>query len=87
MGSKQGIDPFFTPEGMAYTGAMYLAGRDPESPLLAPAVYADLTAFPPILLQAGTNELLLDDSVRLAERARTLRRRLARAAERAWARR
>ncbi|HEY0248281.1 MAG TPA: alpha/beta hydrolase fold domain-containing protein [Gryllotalpicola sp.] len=31
---------------------------------------ADLTGFPPILLQLGTNELLLDDSVRLAERAR-----------------
>jgi monoterpene epsilon-lactone hydrolase len=45
-------------------------GQDPNQPLLAPAVYADLTGFPPILLQAGTNELLLDDCVRLAERAR-----------------
>ena len=37
--------------------------------MLAPAVHADLTGFPPILLQVGTNELLLDDSVRLADRA------------------
>ncbi|MEV4114991.1 alpha/beta hydrolase [Nonomuraea sp. NPDC049695] len=70
MSTKEGIDPFFTREGMGRTGEMYLAGQDPNQPLLAPAVHADLTGFPPILLQAGTNELLLDDSVRLAERAR-----------------
>lgn len=70
MHSKEGIDPFFTFEGMTHTGEMYLAGQDPHQPLLAPAVYADLTGFPPILLQVGTNELLLDDSVRLAARAK-----------------
>ena len=70
MSTKEGIDPFFTREGMGHTGAMYLGGQDPDQPLLAPAVHADLTGFPPILLQVGTNELLLDDSVRLAERAR-----------------
>jgi acetyl esterase/lipase len=48
---------------------MYLGGQDPNQPLLAPAVLGDLTGFPPVLLQAGTNELLLDDSVRLAGRA------------------
>lgn len=69
MHTKEGIDPFFTREGMEHTGAMYLAGQDPHCPLLAPAVYADLRGFPPILLQAGTNELLLDDAVRLAARA------------------
>jgi epsilon-lactone hydrolase len=70
MDTKAGIDPFFTREGMAHTAAMYLAGQDPNQELLAPAVLADLTGFPPLLLQVGTNELLLDDSVRLAERAR-----------------
>jgi monoterpene epsilon-lactone hydrolase len=70
MDTKQGIDPFFTKEGMGHTAAMYLGGQDPNQPLAAPAVLADLTGFPPILLQAGTNELLLDDSVRLAQRAR-----------------
>jgi acetyl esterase/lipase len=38
--------------------------------LLSPAVLADLTGFPPMLLQAGTNEVLLDDSTRMAARAR-----------------
>lgn len=70
MRTKEGIDPFFTTAGMARTGEMYLGGQDPAQPLLAPAVLADLTGFPPILIQVGTNELLLDDSVRLAERAR-----------------
>ena len=49
---------------------MYLAGQDPRQPLLSPAVCADMTGFPPLLLQVGTNEVLLDDSTRLAERAR-----------------
>jgi acetyl esterase/lipase len=70
MSTKEGIDPFFTTDGMGHTGEMYLDGQDPNQPLLAPAVLADLTGFPPILLQVGTNELLLDDSVRLAPRAR-----------------
>lgn len=70
MDTKAGADPFFTREGMQYTGEMYLAGQDPNQELVAPAVLADLTGFPPTLLQVGTNELLLDDSVRFADRAR-----------------
>src|SRR5262249_57143969 len=69
MDTKAGIDPLFTRESLAHTAAMYLAGQDPHQPMLAPAVSADLAGFPPILLQAGTNELLLDDSVRLPQRA------------------
>jgi acetyl esterase/lipase len=70
MDTKAGIDPLFTRESLLHTGTMYLAGQNPNQPLLTPAVHADLTGFPPILLQVGTNELLLDNSVRLAERAR-----------------
>lgn len=69
MTAKQGRDPYFTPEGMAYTGAMYLAGQDPAQPLLSPAVHGDLAGLPPVLIQVGTNELLLDDAVRFAARA------------------
>jgi monoterpene epsilon-lactone hydrolase len=69
MSSKDGVDPFFTKAGLDRGGELYLGGQDPNQPLLAPAVLADLTGFPPILLQLGTNELLLDDSVRLAARA------------------
>jgi acetyl esterase/lipase len=70
MTTKEGIDPLFTGAGMTRSGELYLGGQDPAQPLLAPAVLADLTGFPPILVQVGTNELLLDDAVRLADRAR-----------------
>jgi epsilon-lactone hydrolase len=70
MKTKEGIDPFFTRDSLRSTSGMYLAGQNPRQPLLSPAVCADMTGFPPLLLQVGTNEVLLDDSTRLAERAR-----------------
>ncbi|MFE4857883.1 alpha/beta hydrolase [Streptomyces sp. NPDC056670] len=70
MTTKEGIDPIFTRAAVQHTGAMYLAGQDPAQPLLSPAVHADLSGFPPMLIQVGTNEILLDDSSRLAARAR-----------------
>lgn len=71
--SKDGIDPFFTRAGFRNPAGffgMYMGNNDPHQELLSPAVYADLTGFPPLLLQVGTDELLLDDSTRLAKRAR-----------------
>lgn len=50
------------------TAALYLNGRDPHEPLASP-LFADLRGLPPMLIQAGTAELLLDDSKRLARRA------------------
>jgi len=70
MDTKAGIDPIFTRETLGHTGAMYLAGQDPNHHMLSPAVRADLTGFPPMLLQAGTNEVLLDEATRMAARAR-----------------
>ena len=68
--SKAGIDPLFTRESLGYMSAMYLAGQDPKHLLVSPARFADLTGFPPLLLQVGTNEVLLDDSTQMADRAR-----------------
>lgn len=48
---------------------MYSRGHDLRDPLLSP-LYADLTGLPPLLLQAGSAEMLLDDSRRFAQRAR-----------------
>ncbi|MGN5381923.1 alpha/beta hydrolase fold domain-containing protein [Streptomyces lasalocidi] len=70
MDTKASLDPFFTRESLAHTGAMHLAGQDPNQELISPALHADLTGFPPMLLQVGTNEVLLDDSTRMAARAR-----------------
>ncbi len=54
---------------IAAGGRRYLAVADPRNPLASP-LYGDLRNLPPLLIHAGTNEVLLDDSVRLAERAR-----------------
>jgi epsilon-lactone hydrolase len=49
----------------------YLGETDPRNPLASP-LYADLTALPPLLIHVGENEVLRDDSTRLAERARAV---------------
>jgi acetyl esterase/lipase len=69
MDTKAGIDPLFTREALRANSELYLAGADPRQELLAPAILADAAGLPPLLLQAGTNEVLLDDSVRMAMRA------------------
>ncbi len=62
-------DAMFHGEGMERAAAPYLAGADPRNPLASP-LYAELGGLPPMLIHAGTYEMLLDDSRRLAERAR-----------------
>jgi acetyl esterase/lipase len=47
----------------------YLGDADPMNPLASP-LYADLSHLPPLLIHVGKDETLLDDSTRLAERAR-----------------
>lgn len=69
MDTKAGIDPIFTREMLGPVVGMYCAGQDPRHPHLSPALSADLTGFPATLLQAGSHEVLLDDSARLAARA------------------
>jgi acetyl esterase/lipase len=48
--------------------ALYLQGQDPTNPLASP-LYGDFTGLPPLLIQVGATEILLDDSTRLAARA------------------
>jgi epsilon-lactone hydrolase len=64
-----GSDPFFTRAVVRGLAAGYLAGADPHDPLAAP-LHADLRGLPPVYLQAGAEESLLDDSKRLADRLR-----------------
>lgn len=47
---------------------LYLGNTDPRDPIASP-VYADLKGLPPLLVHVGADEVLLDDSTRLAERA------------------
>jgi acetyl esterase/lipase len=65
---KAAVDPALTPEGLARRAADYLADGDPTGELVSP-IFADLTELPPLLIQAGSHEILLDDATRLAARA------------------
>jgi epsilon-lactone hydrolase len=69
MKTKASVDPIVQKEGLLEMATHYLNGQNPRSPLAAP-LYADLAGLPPLLIQVGTAETLLDDSTRLAERAR-----------------
>jgi acetyl esterase/lipase len=69
MTTKAGVDPIVQKAGLLQMAAAYLGGKDARTPLAAP-LYADLSGLPPLLIQVGTAETLLDDASRLAERAR-----------------
>jgi epsilon-lactone hydrolase len=68
IGEKAAVDPALTPEGLARRAADYLADGDPAGDLVSP-IFADLIGLPPLLIQAGSHEILLDDATRLAARA------------------
>src|SRR5438309_3036199 len=70
MDSKRGIDPLLTREGLAARAADYTGRHDPAAGLISP-IFADLSGLPPLVIQAGSHEVLLDDAVRLARRAAT----------------
>ncbi len=62
-------DAMFPGTGMDRAAAPYLGDADPFNPLASP-LYADLGGLPPLLLHVGSYEILLDDSRRVADRAR-----------------
>jgi epsilon-lactone hydrolase len=68
MESKAAIDPMVQKPGILDMAGLYLGGADPRSPLAAP-LYADLAGLAPLLIQVGAAETLLDDAIRLAQRA------------------
>lgn len=68
MTSMVGIDPVFTREKVSVRSAEYVGSADRADPSISP-IFADLHGVTPILIQAGSHEILLDDSIRLARRA------------------
>jgi acetyl esterase/lipase len=50
--------------------ASYLDGHPIDDPLVSP-LYGDLTGLPPMLIQGGIGDVLVEDAQRLAERARS----------------
>ena len=65
---KADVDPAVSAQAIRTRAADYLAGTDPADPLVSP-IFADLSGLPPLLIQAGSHEVLLDDATRLAVKA------------------
>jgi acetyl esterase/lipase len=61
-------DVVLTEATIRWFARLYLGDADPRTPLASP-LYADLAGLPPLLIQVGADEILLSDSVALAERA------------------
>jgi len=70
MKSKAKVDFINIPEHMETNAKNYAGEHDLKNPYISP-LYADLTDFPPLLIQAATRDILLDDATRLAEQARS----------------
>ena len=67
MRTRADDDPMVTADGLQKMAAAYAPGKTGD-PLASP-LFADLAGLPPLLIQVGTAEVLLDDSTRFAERA------------------
>ncbi len=69
MTTRAAVDPVVQKEGLLGMAKIYLGGADPKNPLAAP-LHANLAGLPPLLIQVGDAETLLDDATRITERAR-----------------
>ena len=62
-------DPIMSPRCLPKFVALYLDGSDPRDPLASP-VFGDYSGIPPLLIQVGEHEIIRDDSVQAAAKAR-----------------
>ncbi len=70
MMTKAKEDPIVQKEMLLGMAKLYLGGANPKTPLAAP-LHADFRGLPPLLIQVGSAETLLDDATRVAERAKS----------------
>jgi acetyl esterase/lipase len=68
MDTKREADPLLSRENLQARVTDYVSGHDAALGLISP-IFADLSGLPPLIIQAGTHEVLLDDAVRLAQQA------------------
>jgi epsilon-lactone hydrolase len=68
METRREVDPLMSREALQSRVTDYTSGQDAALGLISP-VFADLSGLPPLIIQAGTHEVLLDDAVRLAQQA------------------
>jgi monoterpene epsilon-lactone hydrolase len=70
METKREVDPLLSRENLQARVPDYTSGHDAAARLISP-IFADLSGLPPMIIQAGSHEVLLDDAVRLARQAAT----------------
>jgi monoterpene epsilon-lactone hydrolase len=70
MDTKSKLDPLLSREALQARIPDYTSGKDAALELISP-IFADLSGLPPLIIQAGTHEVLLDDAIRLAQQAIT----------------
>jgi acetyl esterase/lipase len=68
MRTKGRADPLFSDDAMGWYAGRYVPAGDRSAPLASP-VFAALAGLPPLLIQVGSHEVLLDDAIRLAANA------------------
>jgi len=66
--TKADVDIMLTENEGEQSAELYLKDIDRKHPLASP-LYAELNGLPPLLIQTGTAEIILDDSTRFAEKA------------------
>ena len=64
-----GSDPMMNPASLPAIAHRYLAGADPRNPYASP-LFGDPSGLPPTLIHVGSDEILRDDAVRMAEKMR-----------------
>jgi epsilon-lactone hydrolase len=67
--TKAAADPIVSRAGVEEMARAYLGAAPSRTPLASP-LFADLSGLPPLLIHVGSDEVLLDDAVQLAERAK-----------------
>ena len=67
--SKDKEDPMVHKNLVEQMAKTYVPTGDLRNPLAAP-LYGDLRGLPPLLIQVGSRETLLDDAVRIADKAK-----------------
>lgn len=65
--TRKDIDPLITPQLIDIFAKRYIGNAQATDPLISP-LFADFTNFPETLIQVGGNEVLFDDSIRLAQK-------------------
>lgn len=68
--TRAAADPMVGGDGLSDMTNAYLKGADAKHPHASP-YFADLTGLPPLLIHVGDAEVLLDDSIKLHEKAKT----------------